>query len=317
MASSCRSCSPPAAQPRTTSKEGAAALALVPAVAVASDAPWANYRRVKLLDQQIHAPILCRPHDEVAVHLPTERQKGKHIAIAVAHMDPLHSRWGFADGLRTAFPDLRLSLSLLSLLAWFLLLVQADAGKAPDAPGPALDDSQARQPALFAAGSRGGCHYQWDPIPWSSDAAGSPLASCLGSATPAQAFAHRLSRLLDMRADQLLIGDIGCLQEEIGRVQGRLASPICLGNEAAGSAAMALAMATARSVRRTSPRCTLPKVYSAQCRADNMVLGFIIGALSRTVLHHSLMNSTISRPENCDKQSGGRPGVGHFPRTTR
>src|SRR2546425_859349 len=43
---------------------------------------------------------------------------------------------------------------------------------------------------------------------------------------------------------------------------------------------MAQAMATARCVRRASPRCTLPKVSSAHCRADNMLLAFIIAAPS-------------------------------------
>src|SRR2546421_9988998 len=43
---------------------------------------------------------------------------------------------------------------------------------------------------------------------------------------------------------------------------------------------MAPAMATARCVRRASPRCTLPKVSSAHCRADNMLLAFIIAAPS-------------------------------------
>ena len=39
----------------------------------------------------------------------------------------------------------------------------------------------------------------------------------------------------------------------------------------------------------------------------------IISVLLSDGLHHSLINSTISRPENCDKQSGDRPGSGTSP----
>src|SRR5207253_3009810 len=68
-----------------------------------------------------------------------------------------------------------------------------DAGRVPAAPGPAPLDSQARQPALFAAASRGGCHCRWGPDPWSWDAAGRPVRSGLGSARPAEACSSRLS----------------------------------------------------------------------------------------------------------------------------
>ena len=60
-------------------------------------------------------------HHEVAVQSSTKRQKGEHITVAIPDVDPLHSRWGFADGLHTALPHLRLSLALLALPLGFSL----------------------------------------------------------------------------------------------------------------------------------------------------------------------------------------------------
>src|SRR5205807_1147111 len=61
------------------------------------------------------------------------------------------------------------------------------AGRVPDGPDPALGGCQAQPPACSATESHDGCRCQWDPVPWWSDGAGSPLRWYLGSATPASA----------------------------------------------------------------------------------------------------------------------------------
>src|SRR5260370_7963825 len=66
--------------------------------------------RLGLLNEQIHTAVLCRSYVEVAVPLPTARQKGEHITVAIPDADPVHSCWGFADRLHTSSPPLRFPL---------------------------------------------------------------------------------------------------------------------------------------------------------------------------------------------------------------
>ncbi len=74
---------------------------------------------IGLLDAEIHTAILRCTHDEVALHLSTQRQKGDHIPVAVTHMDPLHPRRRDTTGLHAPFPHLRLPLALFALALGF------------------------------------------------------------------------------------------------------------------------------------------------------------------------------------------------------
>src|SRR2546428_3580393 len=73
------------------------------------------------LHQQINASILRGSHDKLRLHLPTEREEIKHIAVAIPHMNPLHALGRPADALHRSFPDLRLAGSLLQLPGGFAL----------------------------------------------------------------------------------------------------------------------------------------------------------------------------------------------------
>src|SRR6266566_6995899 len=67
------------------------------------------------LYQQINAPIMGGPHHKLRLLLLTEREEVKHIAVAIAHMDPLHSFGRRPDALDGSFPHLGLAGALLHL----------------------------------------------------------------------------------------------------------------------------------------------------------------------------------------------------------
>src|SRR5437763_8822790 len=71
------------------------------------------------LYQQINASILRGSHDKLRLHLPTEREEIKHIAIAIPDMNPLHPLGWHSDALHRSFPDLRLADTLLHLPGGF------------------------------------------------------------------------------------------------------------------------------------------------------------------------------------------------------
>jgi len=64
-----------------------------------------GHRCVRLLHQQIDAAICRGAHHKVTTLLQTGPQERKHIAGAVAHMDPLCSGGWASDGAHAAFPD--------------------------------------------------------------------------------------------------------------------------------------------------------------------------------------------------------------------
>src|SRR5205814_6322777 len=77
-----------------------------------------------------HASILGGAHQEVGAHLPTAVQKGKHIRVAVGHMDPHLSLWWRAHPLDGSRPHITFPRPLAALagalfaaisLAWSLL----------------------------------------------------------------------------------------------------------------------------------------------------------------------------------------------------
>ena len=67
------------------------------------------------LHQQINAPIMGGSHHKLRLHLPTQREEVKHIAVAISHMNPLHSFGRRSDALHRSFPHLGLAGALLHL----------------------------------------------------------------------------------------------------------------------------------------------------------------------------------------------------------
>ena len=264
-------------------------------------------RGIGLLHQQIHAAILGGSHHKLTLLLPTEREKRKHIAVAIAHVDPLHSRWRGSDGLHTAFPYLRLARALLALPPRFslgsrvsqerFLLHQTQhlptlghhrqhALQQVAMMGPIADRSQSRRRGMLLV-----VHFRRI-----LDQQHLPLLPRLRA------------RLLHMRAHQLLIGHPRRLQEAIGRLQGRFLLHL---RRQGGGRIMG-------DGRRHDDGSLAPALV-AQAHASKGFLGPFLGRQqgarihqlpSFCSFHHSLMNSITSLLHFCDKQSGGRPLTG-------
>ena len=120
--------------------------------------------------------------------------------------------------------------------------------------------------------------------------------------------ARLLSRLRYMRPDQLLIGHIRRLQEAIGRFQCCLIRHLrgqgggwMLGDGASDG------HGSLRATRVTQVHAT-KGVFSPLQGRQYAARIHLRCSFSWMVLHLSLRNSTTSRRETCDKQSGGRPG---------
>ena len=138
-------------------------------------------------------------------------------------MDPLHPCWWLANGLHTAFPHLRFPLTSLALPPGFPL------GSRLTQEGFLMGDAQHlatgrfdRQHALQQEAVVGAIADGTQPA-----GRGMLLIVHFGRVLDQQhslRLAHLCSRLLEMRADQLLIADLRRLQEAVGRVRLRLAS---------------------------------------------------------------------------------------------
>jgi hypothetical protein len=112
------------------------------------------------------------------------------------------------------------------------------------------------------------------------------------------------SRLLDMRPDQLLLGHIRRLQEAISRFQRRLIGHL---RRQGGRWLLGDGDGSLRATLVIQVHAAKGVFGPVQGRQDGARIHHQC-SFSCTVLYHSLMNSITSRRENCDKQSGGRPG---------
>ena len=268
--------------------------------------PW-RQRGIGLLQKPLHAAILRRAHHKVALLLSTEPQEREHVTVAIPYVDPLHPVGRRADGLHTALPHLRLARALLPLPLGFAL-------------GSWLTQKRLlmHQPQYLATLRYHSQHALQQIAVMGAVADGSQprgrgvlLVVHFRRILDQQhllLLARLRSRLRHMRPDQLLIGHIRRLQEAIGRLQRCLIRHLCgqggcwmLGDGASNGDG------SLRATRVTQVHAAKGVFSPLQGRQHGARIHHRC-SFSRTLLHPSWRNSTTSRRETCDKQSGGRPG---------